>query len=134
MTQMAGLSFVQEPAQHTRRFVARDVFQVPPIQQLTIPTQQTPFQAGAIHAGCEGRQGSCNRGCGPGGRVVPCLLITCALQGPRQQRPATLSRTAGTTHIHSLDKEGYNRRKIPITPIYTNGIIIGAFVSCVDLT
>jgi hypothetical protein len=31
MTQMVALSFAQEPAQHTRRFVARDAFQVPPI-------------------------------------------------------------------------------------------------------
>jgi hypothetical protein len=68
MTQMAALSFVQEPAQHTRRFVARDTFQVPPIHQLTILTQQAPFQAGAFHAGCEGHQGGCNWGRGPGGR------------------------------------------------------------------
>ncbi len=68
MTQMAALSFAQEPAQHTRWFVARDVFQVPPIQQLTIPTQQAPFQAGAFHAGRGGHQGSCNWGCGHGGR------------------------------------------------------------------
>jgi hypothetical protein len=39
MTQMAALSFAQEPAQHPWRFVAQDVFQVPPIQQLAIPTQ-----------------------------------------------------------------------------------------------
>jgi hypothetical protein len=68
MNQMAALSFVQEPAQHTRRFVARDAFQVPPIQQLTIPTQQAPFQAGAFHAGRGGRKGGCNWGHGSGRR------------------------------------------------------------------
>jgi hypothetical protein len=68
MTQMAALSFTQEPAQHTRRFVAREPFQVPPIQQLAFPTQQAPFQAGAFHAGRGGRQGGRNWGCGHGGR------------------------------------------------------------------
>jgi hypothetical protein len=32
MTQMAALSFAQEPVQHTRQFVARVAFQEPPIQ------------------------------------------------------------------------------------------------------
>ncbi len=68
MTQIAALSFTQEPAQHTRRFVAGDAFQVPPIQQLTIPTQQAPFQAGAFRAGWGGCQGGRNRGRGCGGR------------------------------------------------------------------
>jgi hypothetical protein len=134
MTQMAALSFVQEPAQHTRQFVARDDFQVSPIQQLTIPTQQAPFQADAFHAGHGGCQGCRDWDAGVAEGVVPCLLITCAPWGPHQQLPATLSCTAGTMHSHSLDKEGYNRHKIPITPIHTNGIIIGMFVSPVDLT
>ncbi len=62
------MSFAQEPAQHTRQFFARDAFQVPSIQQLTIPTQQAPFKAGAFHAGCGGHQGRRNWGCGHGGR------------------------------------------------------------------
>jgi hypothetical protein len=66
--------------------------------------------------------------------VVPRLLIACALQGQHQQLPATLSCLAGATHSLRLDKEEYNRRDIPISPTYTNGIIIGTFVSCVDLT
>ncbi len=40
---------------------------MPPIQQLTILTQQAPFQAGAFHAGCGGHQGGCNWGRGRGG-------------------------------------------------------------------
>jgi hypothetical protein len=68
MSQIAALSFVQEPAQHTRRFVARDSFQVPPIQQLTIPTWQAPFQAGAFHAGRGGHPSRRNQGRGRGGR------------------------------------------------------------------
>jgi hypothetical protein len=67
MTQMVPLSFAQEPAHHTRRFVAWDVFQVSPIQQLAIPTQQAPFQAGAFHAGRGGCQGGRNWECGHGG-------------------------------------------------------------------
>jgi hypothetical protein len=63
-TQMVALSFVQEPAKHTRRFVARDAFQVPPIQQLAIPMQQAPFQAGTFLAGCGVCQGGCNQGRG----------------------------------------------------------------------
>jgi hypothetical protein len=60
MTQMAALTFAQEPAQHTRWFVARVPSQVLSIQQLTIPTQHAPFQAGAFHAGRGGHQGSRN--------------------------------------------------------------------------
>jgi hypothetical protein len=67
MTQMVALSFAQEPTQHTRQFVARDVFQVPPIQQLAIPMQQAPFHAGAFHEGHEGHQGRHNLGRGHGG-------------------------------------------------------------------
>jgi hypothetical protein len=122
VTQMAALSFAQEPDQHTR-FVARDAFQVPPIQQLTIRTQQAPFQAGAFHAGCGGRQGGLNRGCRHGRRA--CTLFV------DYMRTAGASRNNAQPH---LDKEGYNRYKIPITPTYTNGIIIGTFVSHVDLT
>ncbi len=67
MTQMVALSFVQEPAQHTRWFVARDAFQVPPIQQLAIPTQQAPFQVGTFHAGRGVHQGGRDQGCKHGG-------------------------------------------------------------------
>jgi hypothetical protein len=67
MTKMAALSIAQEPAQHTRQFVAQDVFQVPPIQQLAIPTQQAPFQAGAFHTGRGDSQGGHNQGRRHGG-------------------------------------------------------------------
>jgi hypothetical protein len=126
MTQMAALSFAQEASQHTRQFVTRDAFQVPPIQQQTIPTQQAPFQAGAFHAGCGGQQTSVIRDEGMAEEVLPCSLI----RGPHQQLPATLSHTAGAMHSLHLDKEGYNRCKIPITPTYMNGIIIGTFFLC----
>jgi hypothetical protein len=59
--------------------------------------------------------------------VVPCLLIKF------KQHPATLSCLVGATHSSHLDREGYNRRKIPIPQTHTNVIIIGAFVFCADL-
>ncbi len=68
MTLMEALSYAQEPVQHTRRFVARNAFQVPPIQQLAIPTQQALFHAGTFHAGPGGRQGGHDRGGGCGGQ------------------------------------------------------------------
>jgi hypothetical protein len=62
MSQMAAMSFVPPPTQHTRAFVPRNQFSVPPIQQVAVLVQQ-PFAAvGKFNAGRGGQRG----GRGPG--------------------------------------------------------------------
>jgi hypothetical protein len=61
MSQMAAMSFVPPPTQHTHAFVPRKPFSVPPIQQVAVPMQQ-PFAAmGIFNAGCRGQRGG--QGC-----------------------------------------------------------------------
>ncbi len=67
MSWMAVLAFTPAPTQTTHRYVARKPFQVPPIQQLAIPTQQPSFQAGAFTAGCSAGRGGQGSSCGCGG-------------------------------------------------------------------
>jgi hypothetical protein len=61
MSQMVALLFALVPAQQTCQFVACNLFQVPPIQQVAIPMLQT-FLVGDFNAGCGGHCGGCNRG------------------------------------------------------------------------
>ncbi len=61
MSQMAAMSFVPPPTQHTHAFVPREPFSVLPIQQVAVPMQQ-PFAAmGIFNAGCGGQRGG--QGC-----------------------------------------------------------------------
>jgi hypothetical protein len=62
MSQMAAMSFAPVTAQGTCR--TQHMFQVPPIQQLAIPVQQS-FQQSAFNGG---HCGGCDRGCGRGGQ------------------------------------------------------------------
>ena len=62
MSQMAAMSFTPATAQDTRR--TQHMFQVPPIQQLAIPVQQS-FQQSAFNGGRSGGRG---RGRGRGGQ------------------------------------------------------------------
>ena len=67
MSQMAAMSFMPAPTQHTGRFVACKPFQVSPIQQLAIPTRQS-FHAGGFNSGRLAKGGNQDRGWGRGGR------------------------------------------------------------------
>jgi hypothetical protein len=60
-SQMVALSFSLAPAQQMRGFVARNAFQVPPIQQVAIPLQQT-FPMGSLNAERGGRHGGPDHG------------------------------------------------------------------------
>jgi hypothetical protein len=66
MLQMTALSISLAPAQQTHWFVACNVFQVPPIQQVAIPMHQT-FLVGNFNMGHEGHCGGCDPGQGWGG-------------------------------------------------------------------
>ncbi len=106
MTQMAALSFAQEPAQHTWWFVARGAFQVPPIQQLTILTQQAPFQAGAFHAGRGGHQGRCNQGRRHGGRGRTPFADYMCTTGPAPATPSHIVPYSGNNAQPQLRQGG----------------------------
>jgi hypothetical protein len=68
MSQMGEISFAQDPAQATQRFMPCKPFQVPPIQQIAMPTQQQPFHVGAFNAGCTMGHGGGGQGQGQLGR------------------------------------------------------------------
>ncbi len=64
MLQMAVILFAQALAQHTCQYVPRNTFQVPPIQQVAIPMQNTfRWVTSTQDVGCQGGQG---HGCGQG--------------------------------------------------------------------
>ncbi len=50
MSQMVAMSFTPAPTQTHQRWVPRKPFQVPPIQQIVMPTQQQPFHVSAFNA------------------------------------------------------------------------------------
>jgi hypothetical protein len=87
MSQMTAMSFVPPPTQHTRAFVPRKLFSVPPIQQVAVPMQQ-PFAAAGIfnvgRGGQRGGQGHSRIG-GRGGHS--CMLFVDAMRG-RGNAPA----------------------------------------------
>ena len=81
MVQMAAMTLAPPPAQHTRVFVPRETFHVPPIQQVAVPIQQQFIAQGGFNSGRGGHRGGRGQGRGGHGGGRSCMQFADALRG-----------------------------------------------------
>jgi hypothetical protein len=120
MSQMAAMSFAQAPAQHTCKYVPRNTFQVPPIQQVAIPMQQH-FPAGNFNAGRGVRQGGQGCGRGQGGRGSNPFVDYMQTAGAMQSVPGQIiSHEGGTAQIPPPQQQNCNPDFSHVNKWYNN--------------
>ncbi len=111
--QMATLSVVPPPAQHTRAFAL-------PIQHIAVPMQQPFAPVGMYHAGRGGRRGGCSRG--HGGRRGSCSRTPFAdamhSAGAAPAIPTLISYGGGRAQLPATPGVKQQRRNLDFSNIY----------------